>query len=117
MSSENQPGLPRNADRLRTQAQKRLRTGELPAGEDVRTWGGRGSGCKCLVCDAPILEQETEFEVEVHDLLVPNGARTARLHRGCYTIWDQERLHVLAQRRRSASGQDQSGDGGPASPT
>ena len=95
MSSEIERGLPPNAERLRDRAQERLRNGDLPLGHDVHTWGGRGSGFKCLVCDGPILESDVEFEVEIEKPLVSGGAKSARFHLKCHAIWDYERVELL----------------------
>ena len=42
------------------------------------------SGALCVVCSAPILREEVEYEV------LAAGRRTVSTHRRCYLIWRQE---------------------------
>lgn len=63
--------------------------GLLPRTKAVRTWGGRGSGLNCSLCDAPILATEPEMELEFDGS--ENGRATIRFHLQCHSIWDSER--------------------------
>jgi hypothetical protein len=73
---------------LRTRARERIEQGRLPSSKALRTWGGRGSGLRCDLCDAPIGSDEPEFELQL-DLTV--SAEPVRFHRVCHALWIEAR--------------------------
>jgi hypothetical protein len=73
---------------LRARARERIEQGRLPRARALRTWGGRGSGLSCDLCDAPITGDEPEFELQLD--AIPSG-ETVRLHRLCHTLWNEAR--------------------------
>jgi len=75
-------------ERLRREAQERIRQGRLPAQVPLRTWGGPGTGFPCGLCDLPILRGEIEFELEFGD--TPNSI-SLRFHAPCHAAWELER--------------------------
>ncbi len=78
----------RNMEALRTRARERMRQGKLPHHKAARTWGGLGSGLPCALCDAAILSNEPEFELQL-DLSDPS--QSVRFHRLCHSIWNEVR--------------------------
>jgi hypothetical protein len=78
----------RDQNTLRARARDRIDCGLLPRTKAARTWGGRGSGHACSLCDAPILESEPEMELEYEDSS-PNSV--LRFHLQCQSIWETER--------------------------
>lgn len=70
---------------LRARARERIEQGLLPHAKAARTWGGRGSGLACSLCDAPIADTEPEMELEF------DGSVMVRFHLQCQSIWDAER--------------------------
>jgi hypothetical protein len=81
-----QPG--QDQDTLRARARERIEQGVLPHIKAARTWGGRGSGLPCNLCDAPISESEPEMELEFDNA---PAAQSFRFHLQCHSIWDSER--------------------------
>ncbi len=75
-------------ERLRRQAQERIRQGRLPAQVPLRTWGGPGAGYPCCLCDLPITQGEIEFELQFG--ANPNPI-SLRFHSRCHVAWDLER--------------------------
>lgn len=73
---------------LRASVRERIEKGLLPRDKAARTWGGRGSGLICSLCDLSILESEPEIELEFDGAAV---ARALRFHLQCHSIWDSER--------------------------
>lgn len=78
----------KNQDSLRARACERLEKGLLPSTKAARTWGGRGSGLACSLCDRPILESDPEMELEFEGTAT---ARALRFHLQCHSIWESER--------------------------
>ena len=76
---------------LRARARERIEQGRLPRAKALRTWGGRGSGLVCDLCDAAITSDEPEFELQLD--LTPSGV-PVRLHRLCHAIWSDARQDV-----------------------
>ncbi|MEP7244236.1 MAG: hypothetical protein ABI885_11165 [Gammaproteobacteria bacterium] len=76
-----------NLEELRARARERVEQHQLPIARPARTWGGRGTGLACSLCDAPILPSETEMELEFE------GAPTAllRFHLQCQSVWEAAR--------------------------
>lgn len=77
-----------NEAALRARASERIASGQLPRAKAARSWGGRGSGLACSLCDQPIADSGPEMELEF------DGAITAtalRFHLQCQAIWDSVR--------------------------
>jgi hypothetical protein len=77
---------------LHVRAKERMRSGELPTYGPSSSYAGRGSSISCALCDAPILASEVELELE----FVAAGAhrKVIRLHSGCESVWNEERLRL-----------------------
>jgi hypothetical protein len=80
---------PRDQNILRAKARDRIDCGLLPRTKAARTWGGRGSGLACSLCDAPILDSEPEMELEYEE--PPSSNAVLRFHLQCQSIWETER--------------------------
>ena len=61
---------------LRAKARELIRAGELPSRLPDRKWGGPGNGAPCMVCGAPVKEDEIGFEVEFEQ----DGTRASAHH-------------------------------------
>jgi hypothetical protein len=73
--------------RLRRVASERIKQHLLPAGTEVRLWGGPGAGELCALCGEPVRPEQIEYEVDEQR----NGAtRTFHLHVPCYALWFAE---------------------------
>jgi hypothetical protein len=72
-------------DELRSVVRDRIGRGVLPREKCQVTWFGRGSGHRCVVCDAVIAAGEIEVECEHArgDIL--------RMHQTCFALWDELR--------------------------
>src|SRR2546425_2449752 len=75
----------------------RIADGCLPNIEIRQVWAGWGGGRTCNGCEQPITTTEIEDEVEL------GGAVVLRLHRRCFTIW-QEALEKPAREIRGGGG-------------
>jgi hypothetical protein len=75
-------------DALAARARERLEHGQLPGAKAARTWGGRGSGLPCSLCDIVILETEPEMELEFDGSTNPH---VVRFHLPCHSAWDAVR--------------------------
>lgn len=73
---------------LRARARERIAQQVLPRTKPARTWGGRGTGQHCSLCDEPILESEPEMELE-YEAAAP--AQVVRFHLQCQSVWEAER--------------------------
>jgi len=73
---------------LRARARERIEQGRLPRAKAFRTWGGRGSGLRCDLCEAAITTEEPEFELQLD--LTPSG-EPVRFHRLCHALWNEAR--------------------------
>lgn len=73
---------------LRARARELIEQGRLPRAKAYRTWGGRGSGLRCDLCDAAIGSDEPEFELQLD--LSPSG-EPIRFHRLCHALWNDAR--------------------------
>jgi len=73
---------------LRVCARERIESGLLPRTKATRTWGGRGSGFNCCLCDGVIAASEPEMELEFEG---NEAARSLRFHLQCHSVWDLER--------------------------
>jgi len=78
-------------ERLRRQAQERIRQGRLPGHAPLRTWGGPGAGFPCNLCDLPITHGEIEFELQFG--ANPNPI-SVRFHSLCHAAWELERRRL-----------------------
>ena len=83
-----QEGVDVDVGVLRQIVRQRLEAGQLPPAGGDRLWAGKGGGGRCVVCDAPILPSDNEYEV----VLDEHGARGGSLlfHRRCLDIWIAE---------------------------
>lgn len=75
-----------NQEQLRARIRERIRSGLLPSGPDVETYGGRGSNSRCACCGDTIGSRDVEYEVYLDDCSDP-----IRAHWNCYRIWWEER--------------------------
>jgi hypothetical protein len=89
----------RDQNTLRARARDRIECGLLPRTKAARTWGGRGSGLACSLCDAPILDSEPEMELEYEE--PPSSNAVLRFHLQCQSIWDAERQEPVGPTWRS----------------
>ena len=78
----------KNQETLVACARERIEQGLLPRVKAARSWGGRGSGLPCSLCDSPILETEPEMELEFDGAA---SARALRFHLGCQSAWEVAR--------------------------
>jgi hypothetical protein len=74
---------------IRQKARERIQSGRLPRTESIRAWAGPGIGQPCVVCDEPITDRETEFELQFPE--GRTGLRGYRFHRFCQAAWEMER--------------------------
>ena len=89
------PSNPAELVGLRAQIALRLDNGNLPAAGNQKIFGGYGANQACAACDAPVLENEVLYEVEVQreaEVIV------LAMHRCCFDLWMEE---SLALRRRN----------------
>jgi hypothetical protein len=89
------PSYPAELIGLREQIALRLDNGTLPATGNQKIFGGYGANQACAACDAPVLENEVLYEVEVQreaEVIV------IAVHRRCFDVWTEE---SLARRRRN----------------
>ena len=49
---------------LRARARQLIETGKVPSRLPARRWGGPGSGTQCMVCGAPVRDDEVGVEIE-----------------------------------------------------
>jgi hypothetical protein len=68
---------------LYRRARELIGEGRLPL-ENVKTYGGPGSGDACSLCSRPIAPDEVEYEVESRS---GGEARNFRLHLPCHAAW------------------------------
>lgn len=73
---------------LRARARERIEQQVLPRTKPARTWGGRGTGQHCSLCDEPILDSEPEMELEYE---TAPAAPVVRFHLQCQSAWEAER--------------------------
>ena len=89
------PSNPADSTALRAQIALRLDNGNLPAAGNQKIFGGYGANQACAACDAPVLESEVLYEVEVQQ---DAEVIVIALHRRCFDLWMEE---SLARRRRN----------------
>ena len=83
----------KNQDTLGARAREQVEQGLLPRAKAARSWGGRGSGLPCSLCDTPILATEPEMELEFDGAA---SARVLRFHLQCQSAWDMARREPAA---------------------
>jgi hypothetical protein len=71
--------------RLRERARAAIQNGKIPSRQPDRTWGGRGVGAACAVCDLPIPKDTIQF---AHNE-APYGLDKFRVR--CFAAWEFER--------------------------
>ena len=76
---------PKIVELIRGKIIERLAVGALPSHVPGRMFAGYGTGKACDACDAPITEQDVEYEFET------GTDRMIRLHLRCASIWEAER--------------------------
>ncbi len=76
---------------LRARARERIEQQLLPRTKPARTWGGRGTGLPCSLCDAPIRDSEPEMELEYDSA---SAISVVRFHLQCQAVWETERQAV-----------------------
>jgi hypothetical protein len=76
---------------LRAKARKAIESGNLPNRRPDRTWGGPGVGAECAVCDEPVTQQQTEFEIEFAHGGDNPGLDKFHIHIRCFAAWEFER--------------------------
>jgi hypothetical protein len=89
------PSNPAEPIGLRAQIALRLDNGTLPAAGNQKIFGGYGANQACAACDAPVLENEVLYEVEVQR---EDEVIVIAIHRRCFDLWMEE---SLARRRRN----------------
>jgi hypothetical protein len=68
---------------LRRLARNRIDAARLSSAPPLQTWGGRGTGQVCHLCDQPISEQDIEYEVHV----AVQPAQLYYFHLPCHFAW------------------------------
>ena len=71
---------------LITLALSRIRNGALPCADIQGSYVGDGRGTVCNVCQAPIVDPEMEFEVNLKPVNIDNPKRL-QFHLNCYEAW------------------------------
>jgi hypothetical protein len=74
-------------EQLHAIARGRIASGRLPCVTHSRTWGGKGTGRPCALCDRLIQPPQIEYEVET---TTDGGTITLFFHRVCQSIWQIE---------------------------
>ncbi len=83
------PSTPFDSAVLREKIVSRLDNGTLPAAGNQKIFGGYGARQPCAACDAPVLETEVLYEVEVEreaEVIV------IAMHRRCFDVWMEQSL-------------------------
>jgi len=75
-------------DGLRQKARAAIRSGKLPTRRPDRTWGGRGSGTPCAICDLAVHRDEMELELEF--VAAGRHAKVMHVHTKCFAAWELE---------------------------
>jgi hypothetical protein len=76
---------------VRAMAREVLDAGKLPNRRPDRTWGGRGVGAICTICELPVSSNEMEFEIEfARDGDNPDLDKF-HVHIRCFAAWEFER--------------------------
>ena len=91
--------------RLRNMARAAMQAGKLPRRRPQRMWGGPGIGMPCVICAAPVKQDELGFELQFvsDDQDIREG--DCHVHLRCFAAWEFERRHFerpLASKSPSA---------------
>ena len=78
--------------RPQTEAQTRLRNGQLPQRRADRIWGGPGDSVPCSVCSTSIRPDQMGIDAEFD---TDNGVQAYSFHVRCFAIWELERDHFV----------------------
>jgi hypothetical protein len=76
---------------LRVKAREAMGAGKLPVRRPERTWGGKGGGACCAVCDLPVRRDEIGFDLEFLGQSVDSNGGNYALHIRCLAAWEFER--------------------------
>ena len=68
-------------------ARDRIAKGQLPRHVPERSWGSKGTGRLCALCDQPVTPDEMEIEVE--SWIDDEDLQTFQFHVGCHSTWAQ----------------------------
>jgi hypothetical protein len=69
-------------------ARAAILAGMVPVRKPVGTWGGSGTGGKCVICGEPITAAHMEMEVAFEQ------QSEYRFHIGCFRAWEFERTKM-----------------------
>ena len=75
-------------DGLRQKARAAIQSGKLPTRRPDRTWGGRGSGVPCAICDLALCRDEMELEIEF--VATGHYPKIIHVHTKCFAAWELE---------------------------
>ena len=78
---------------LRAHARYALQNGKLPSRTPDRTYGGRGVGADCAICQVAIPKTEVELEMEFQTD-ADGGVDTFHAHFRCFAAWELERTRL-----------------------
>ena len=85
---------------LRHRVREAIRAGKLPNRRPERTWGGRGDGAPCAICDELVQQDEVEFELDFgrseDDPGLGNDGMGLLVHLRCFQAWELERQNFDA---------------------
>jgi hypothetical protein len=73
---------------LRQKARAAIQSGRLPTRRPDRTWGGRGSGVPCAICDLAVHRDEMELEIEF--VAIGHHTKVVHVHTKCFAAWELE---------------------------
>lgn len=74
---------------LRRLAREKIESEKLPCAEHPSTWGGKGRGSACSLCEESITNEQFEFEVEIVAPACPAPAILS-FHLSCHGAWLDE---------------------------
>ena len=77
---------------LREKARAAVRDGKIPARRPDRTWGGRGVGASCAICELPVTKDQMEFEIQFARDGDNPGLDMFHVHLRCFAAWEFERV-------------------------
>jgi hypothetical protein len=81
-------------DARRSKVLNAVHAGKLPTHPPERTWGGKGSGAPCVLCEEPIRPNEIEWELEFSRVSDTDERANFRVHPDCLTDWQLARLEL-----------------------
>ena len=94
----------------RRKARECVDSGKIPNRSPDRLYGGRGTGADCVICGAPVVPDQIEFEIEFDRNVPGSGVDKYLVHLACLSAWESERR----KNRVSAAGSTEGWD--PADP-